>query len=340
MTTGIPAGIGASVTIGSESTYGTYSAPTRALEFESENLEFKPTRTRSKAIYNGGLVPRASGRQTTTATVDGDIVAPFATKGMGLWLGLIMGTMGVTPVQQGATAAYLQTHTFADNSGQSATIQVGRPSMDKTINPYTYLGCKVTKAVIEIKVNEPVRLTMTIDGKDVTEAQALVAPPYQTANPPLFYNQAAFQMGAFGSESPTAPGGGSWGVRGLTLTIERKQRVDNFYMDGTGRKGAPVMNDYAMITGDIETDFLTKANFADVFYSDTPKSIIVPITGSLIASTYSYGLTLKLPRCYFNSEPPKVAGLDILQPKMQFEVEYDDTNAPFQATYMSTDLTP
>lgn len=334
MTTGIPAGVGASVTIGNEgSSYGTYAAPTRGLEFESESLEWKPNRTRSKAIYNGGLVPRVSGRATTTATVDGDIVTPVYTKGMGLWLGMIFGTMGVVPVQQGVTAAYLQTHTLAANTGQSATIQVGRPSMDGTINPYTYLGCKVTKAVFEAKVNEPLRLTLTIDGKDVTEAQSYVVPTYQTGNPPLFFNQGQFTAGAFGSEALVE------GVRAVTLTFERKQRVDNFYLDGTGRKSAPVPNDYMTISGQLETDFRAKADFADVFYNDTPKSIILPFTGALIASSYSYGITFKLPRCVFDAEPPKVAGLDILQPKMTFDVEYDDTNTPATCTYMSTDTT-
>lgn len=335
VTTATPSGLGSSVGIASEgSSYGTFVAPVRSLEFESESIEWKPNRTAGKGLYNGGMFPRGTQRVTTTAAVDGDIVTPVYTKGMGYWLGLIFGTMGITPVQQAATAAYLQTHTFASNYNQSASIQIGRPTMsDGVINPYSYLGMKVTKAVFEAKINEPLRLTMSFDGKDVTEAQTYTAPTYQTANPALFFNQGLFQMGAFGSEATVE------GVRSLTLTITRGQRVDGFYMDGTGRKTAPVPNAVVSVTGAIETDFLLKASFADVFYNDTPKSLIVPFTGALIASTYSYGLTLKLPQIRFDSEPPKVSGPDIIQPAMTFTAEYDDTNAPFTATYMSTDTT-
>jgi hypothetical protein len=45
---------------------------------------------------------------------------------MGLLLQALMGTT-VTPVQQVATAAYLQTHTLADTAGKSLTIQKGVP---------------------------------------------------------------------------------------------------------------------------------------------------------------------------------------------------------------------
>lgn len=333
MTIGTPAGVGGSVTIGNEgSAYGTYGAPSRAFEFDSESLEWKPNRTRSKAIYNGGFVPRGTGRATTSAQVAGDVVGPVYTKGMGLWLGLIMGTLTATPVQQGATAAYLQTHTIAENTGQSATIQVGRPqTLDGTINPYTYLGCKAVKAVFEAKLNEPLRTTITIDGKDVSEAQAYVAPPFQSGNPPFFWNQGAFTMGTFGSEVAVS------GVRAFTLTIERKQKTDSFYLDGTGRKQAPVRNDYMAVTVDLETDFRVKADFADKFTADTPQSIILPFTGALIGGAYSYNITFKLPRCYFNTEPPKITGLDIIQPKMALDVEYDDADAPVQILYTSTD---
>lgn len=329
---GVPSGVGASIGIAAETTYGTYVAPVRSLEFESESIEWKPTRTIGKGLYNGGLVTRASQRQTTTATVDGDVVTPVYTKGMGLWLGMIFGTLGISPVQQAATTAYLQTHALASNQGQSASIQVGRPSLDGTVNPFSYVGCKVTKAVFECKVNEPLRVTMSIDGKDVS-TQSYTTPTYQTSNPALFWNQGAFTMGPLGSEAAVS------GVTSFTLTIERPQDIALFYLDGTGRKSAPVQNDFVKITGDIETTYTSASSFASIFQADTPQSIVLPFTGSLIASTYYYGLTLKLPQVRFDSEPPKVAGPDILRPKMTFEALYDDTNTAVTATYMSTDTT-
>lgn len=329
----VGAGIGASIGIGPETTYGTYATQTKWTEFESESVVWSANRTVGAGLYAGGLVSRASQRATTTATVAGDVVTPFYSKGMGQWLALIFGTMGLTPTQIGSTGAYTLAHALSSNLGQSATVQIGRPTMDGTVHPYAYLGCKATKAVFEAKVNEPLRLTISLDGKDVSESQTLVTPVYQTANPAFFWNQGLFQMGALGSEATVE------GVRSFTLTIERPQKVDNFYLDGTGRKNAPVQNAFVKVSGSIETDFLSKAAFADLFVADTPQSIIVPFTGALIGGSSTALLSIALPHIRFDDAPPTVSGPDILQPKFSFEGLYDDTHTAVTATYVSTDTT-
>lgn len=330
----VGSGIGASMGIGNEgASYGSYTTPTRWLEFESESVLWNPSRTEGKGIYNGGLAPRATQRATTSATVAGDIVTPVYTKGMGLWLGLIAGTLGLTPAQLSGTTAYYQAHTIGGNGNQSASLQIGRPTMDGTQHQYNYLGVKVTKAVFEAKVNEPLRLTLSVDAKDYQESSAYTSPTYLTANPPLFWHQGTFEMGAFGSEVAVE------GVRDFKFTIERPQRVDNFYLDGTGRKGAPVQNGFLKMTVELTTDFLSKTAFADLFTADTAQSIIVPFVGANIASTFNYQCKFSLPRVHFNNDHPVVSGPDILQPKMIGDCLYDDTNGLPVIGYTSTDTT-
>lgn len=329
--TGVGSGVAASIGIGAESTYGTYAAPTRWPEFESETIKWVAHRVAGKGLRAGSLFEQAAQRATTTATVTGDAVMPCQVKGLGQWLGLIFGTQTVTPVQQGSTAAYLQTHVPASAQGQSATIQVGRPTTDGTVHPYNYLGCKVTKAVFEAKLNEPLRLTVTIDGKDFQETTALVSPTFQPPNPSLFWNQGNFQMGTYGSEATVE------GVRSFMLTFERPQKVDNFYMDATGRKQEPVQNGLYVTTIELDTDYRSKAAFADVYAADTPQSIILPFTGALIASSYSYGLNFAFPSVRFDNDPPNVNGPEIIMPKMKARVVDDNTHTPMTVTYMSTD---
>lgn len=333
MATNVGSGIGASLGIAAESTWGTYVAPTRFTEFETESVVWKPTRTMGKGLYAGGLVTRQTQRQTTSATVEGDIVTPVYTKGMGLWLGLIFGTLGITPVQQASTAAYLQTHALADNHNQSVSLQIGRPSLDQTVNPYSYIGVKATKAVFEAKKDEPLRLTVSIDGKDQSTSNSLTTPSYVSSNPALFWNEGQFEMGAYGSEALVE------GVTALTLTIERGQDAALFYMDGTGRKSQQQTNDFIKITGEIETTFTTQAAFSSLFTADTAQSIIVPFTGANIASSYYYGLTLQIPNVRFDDGTPNVTGPDIIRPKVTFTAEYDDTHTPITALYTSTDTT-
>lgn len=328
----VGSGIGASLGVAAESAYGTWVTPTQWTEFESESIKWNPSRTVGKGLYNGGLVSRASARQTTTATVAGTVVTPVYAKGMGLYLANLMGSMAVAPVVQGATIAYLQTHALARQDGQSLSLQVGRPTLDGVLHAYNYKGLKIIKGTFEAKVNEPVRATFDFDGKDVDESGAYGTPVYQSANPYFAWEQGIFTMGALGAEVAVP------GVRGFGLTIERPSKVDSFYLDGTGRKGAPVQNDFVKITGTLETDFLTKAAFADLFVADTTQSIILSFTGPLIAGAYSEKLTFRLPAVYWDDEPPMVSGPDILQPKMTFSALFDGSTVPATIEYMSTDV--
>jgi len=329
----VGSGVGGSVGVAAETAFGTWVTSAKWLEFESESIKWNPSRTTGKGIRNGGLVPRRSARLTTTATVAGSLVTPVYGKGMGLFLANLMGSMAMAPVVQGATVAYLQTHALARQDGQSLSLQIGRPTMDGVLHPYNYKGLKIIKGQFEAKVNEALRATFDFDGKDYDEAGAYGAPVYQTANPYFAWEQGVFSMGTFGAEVPVS------GVRGWTLTIDRPSKTDNFYLDGTGRKGAQVQNDFMKISGALETDFLSKTTFADLFAADTPQSMIVTFTGPLIAGAFSQQITFRLPSVQWDDEPPTMGGPDIIQPKMTFTVNDDDTNVPATITYMSTDVT-
>jgi hypothetical protein len=218
-------------------------------------------------------------------------------------------------------------------SGQSLCAQVGRPTMDGVIHQYNYSGLKIIKATFEAKVNEPLRATFEFDGKDVDEIGAYGAPTYQTANPSFFWDEGIFTMGTLDAEVAVT------GVRSWSLIIERPSKVDNFYLDGTGRKSLPVQNNFCKLSGSIETDFQSKATFADLFASDAKQSMIVTFTGALIAGAYSQQITFKIPEIRFDDEPPMVNGPDIIQPKMLYQGLYDDADVPASILYQSTDIT-
>jgi hypothetical protein len=109
-----------------ETTYGTFVAPAKFIEFTKESLVLKKTTAQSAGIAAGRLLPLSSRRVVTRKEVTGSFDMEIANKGMGLMLQALMGTT-VTPVQQAATTAYLQTHTLASVAGKSLTIQKGVP---------------------------------------------------------------------------------------------------------------------------------------------------------------------------------------------------------------------
>src|SRR5919108_2993637 len=114
---GIGAGIGAQVGVAAESTYGTYVAPTRFYEFTKEGLKKGKHTAQGTGMAAGRLLDPGGRRVVTHQDGKGPLDLEVGTKNMGLMLQALMGTT-VTPVQQGATTAYLQTHTLADNVGK------------------------------------------------------------------------------------------------------------------------------------------------------------------------------------------------------------------------------
>ena len=111
-------GLWAQLGIAPEVTYGTFVAPTKFIEFTKESLVLKKTTAQSAGIAAGRLMALSSRRVVTQREVSGSVDLEVTNKAMGLILQSLMGTT-VTPVQQGATAAYLQTHTLADTAARA-----------------------------------------------------------------------------------------------------------------------------------------------------------------------------------------------------------------------------
>ena len=278
MTTSVGSGIGSSFGLVSEATWGTWVTPIKWLEHESETIAWQPKRIVGKGLYNGGLVQRNANRQTVTSTVAGDLVVPVYYKGKGLLLGAAMGSIGVAPVQQLATSAYLQTHALANNFGQSLSLQIGRPDTAGLIHQYNYRGCKVIAMKLECGVGEYLLGTYTVDGQAFDQTGAYGAPVYQSGNGIFAFNQATLRIGAFGNEVLVE------GIRKFGLTWTRPMKVDNFYMDGSGLKQQQVQNGFGTIAVALESDYLSDSAFVAQFTADTAQSLVVDFLGGTIAT--------------------------------------------------------
>lgn len=328
-------GVDASLGFAAETTYGTYVAPARWLEFENESL------TKNKAVVQGGglgtgrRVPRASRRVVTSRDAGGTFQVEAVNKGFGLLLAQALGSTA-TPVQQASTIAYLQTHTLGNPRGQSMTIQKGVPQIgatSATVNPYTLVGCKVTQTVIELDVNGLCLVTFTVDAQDMVENQTLVTPSYPTGLYPFHFGQSAFKIGVFGSEAQVD------GVRKVTITIPAASRTDRQYQGNLGLKKEPVVNAQTAPTVAIDADYIDKTIFADRFASDAGFSLVWSVTGNNIVSTYYESLTVTLPSVQLDNDTPVVGSADIVTGTFNGTVLDDGTHPVVTAAYMSTDTT-
>jgi hypothetical protein len=325
----IGSGLGAQLGIAAESSYGTFVAPTKFIEFTKESLALKKTTAQSAGIAAGRLLALSSRRVLTRKEAGGSFDIEVTNKGMGLLLQTLMGTT-VTPVQQGATTAYLQTHTLASVAGKSLTIQKGVPLTSGTVTDKTFVGCKIISGEFACGVGEMLTSTFEIDGKDCDESQTLAAASYSSMSP-FHFGQMAVKTGAFGSEAALD------GIRKVSCKIERPQDVERFYAGQASLKKEPIENDQVKITGSLETDY-TATTLDDLHTSDGATSLVWEFVGPLIAATFFETFRITLPAVKLDEGPPVVDGFGVVKPTFNYTALYDGTNQP-KIEYISTDVT-
>jgi hypothetical protein len=325
----IGSGLGAQIGIAAETTYGTYAAPTQFPEFNKESLVLKKTTAQSAGIAAGRLLALSDRRVVTQREASGGFDLEVPNKGFGLLLQALMGTT-VTPVQQEATTAYLQTHTLADNFGKSLTIQKGVPLTTGVVTDKTFVGCKVISAEFSCEVGGMLMCTLEIDGRDCDETQTLAVASYPVRSP-FHFGQMGLKAGEFGAETALD------GVRKVTVKIERPAAVDRFYANQSALKAQPILNDLTKITGSLEMDYVA-TTVDDLHTSDGATSLVWEFIGSVIETTYNETFRVKLPAIKVDDAPPTVDGYEVVKPTFNFTALYDGTNQ-VAIEYLSTDVT-
>ena len=329
----VGSGLGGYFAVSPETTYGTYVAPSRAIEVTKVDLKKSKNTVQGTGIAAGRLVDRGARRAVTTSDASGSMTADVTANGFGLLIANLLGSTA-TPVQVGSTSAYTQTHVLSNPVGRSLTAQVGIPVLGGTLNPYSYLGCKVTGATFEAKVDEILNVEFDLDAQTVSETQSAITPAYANTDP-FDWSMASVGVGAASGSTTVVQG-----VTGISLKVERGFANQRFYANGTGLKSEPILNAEDKITGTLSTDLVNKADFADRFRDDTPFALNISFTGLTIAgSSTQAAITFAMPLCYLDTDSPTLDGMDVVSTDYNFTALYDGTNSPITITYVSSDQT-
>ncbi len=333
----IGSGLAGSFGVKTESTYGTFGgAPDRHWEVDAAPIKLNKSTSMSKGLAAGRTIQLASRRQVVTRSGAGSVSMDVVNKTMGLLINNLFGGT-VTPVQQAATDAYLQTHNLGattDNYGKSFSAQAGIPDALGTVRPYTYLGCKATKAEFSCGAEEYLKLSVDLDVRDVVETEVLAAPSYIAPTRPFHWADGSVKIADLGG-SPAAV----TGVRKMSLSIERKMDTGRFYYGAGGLKDQPILNDFTSITGSLDVDYINKTHFADRFASDSAFALEWEFVGPEIEPGYDFTIRFTMPACFFDDESPTLTGPDLIKPAMKFVVLNDGTNPPLKIEILSTDTT-
>lgn len=320
----IASGIGAQIGLAEEASYGTYQAPSRFLEFESESIKTEIGKIRATGI-GGGRFQKTNYIKTYTKSAGGGIAWTLQTKGFGLLLKHCLGAVSTS----NTGAAY--THTITPDAsallGKYLTVQVGRPDITGTSRPFSFLGGKITQWELAADLDAAVKLSTTMDFKTVDTTQTLASASYPSA-PELF----TFVDGAL------TVGGSTRSVTGFKVSGNNALKTDRRYLGNT--KKEPLANGIAEIAGEFTVEFESLSDFASATAGTQAALVLTLTSASEISAGVPYLMTVTIPAIEFTNAEPAVGGPDVLTTAIPFMALKNASDPVITVAYKTTDTTP
>ncbi len=339
----IGSGLASSLGWSAESTYGTYVAPTKWGEFNSEKLALSKKIIANEGLRGGARFGRVGRRVVTTKEATGSIDMDVSSKGFGVLLTHMLGTTTPTATLVAGTGSlYRQIHTAGEMS-RSLTMQVGRPQTDGTIKPFTYVGCKIPSFELSCSIDEYLNLKFDVDARNEVTNQTLVTPSYTSGDEMFHFGQMSASIG--GTVSTTsglatvASSSAITACKGFSVKHNAPLATDRYFAGATTLKAAPIENGMREVTGSLTCEFASQAQLYDLMAADTTTALKFRFDGSIAVGTGVGAFEILLSAVRFDEATPTVDGPDILENEVSFTAYDDGTNAPIQILYESADTT-
>lgn len=160
----------------SEVTYGTAVTVTKFCPLIEDSFVEEIPRTESAGIIAGKRVIHSDQWTPGIQRVAGDVGLELYQQGVGTLFRHMLGSVTSSVTNS------IGTHTFSpgDLTGQSMTVQIGKPQVGGVVTPFTYSGVKVTSWEMSIVPGEAVGLGLSLVSKSVTTGTALASATYIT----------------------------------------------------------------------------------------------------------------------------------------------------------------
>lgn len=311
--------------VSNEVTYGTRVAPTRFFEIVSEGINHQFQWYVSRGL-GGGRWRRK--RVLTTDAGAGPITMEVPTVGFGFWLNLLHSNT-VTPVQQAATPAYLQTHTLNSPVSRSVSIQKQVPPVTSTtLVPVEHWGVMVPSMAFSWESGGVLMAELAADAREVNTAQTLVSYVAPATSGLFSFKGGTLSIG--GSSVADIIGGGS-------VNVAVPIRDDAYPLGSSGKKSKPVETDVPTASGTFTADFNDLTHFTRTT-AQTVADVVLLFEGVTISGAHKETFQLTVPDCTFDTPAPSVGGPGPVQQQVTFS-NASATGDPVEIQYKATDLT-
>lgn len=323
----IRTGIASQIGIGDETTYGTYATPTRFTEFADESMKLDQEVVSAPGLRAANRVQRTDRVRLDRKGASGDVSFVVQSKGFGLWLKHALGKAGVITTHAGGTSSKDHTHTLGDPYGLSYTFQKGVPDVSGTVQPYSYLGTKMTGWELSNSVDGFVMFKASQFSQDETTSQSLASASYPSGTvEDLFFTDGAVNIAS-----------GAVSVKDISITGNSALNTSRRFLRSSALTKEPLIAGPYEITGSMTMEFDGLTQYAR-FTAGTIGQVDVTWTApTAIESTIYPSLTVTMPKVIFTGGTPVVTGPDVVELTTPFRVLYDGSNEPITVVYVSAD---
>jgi hypothetical protein len=322
------AGIGGLLALKTETTVGTYAAPTVGVQFMKESIKRNNAYVKRPTIQSGVISQKDNQHSQTTHDASGDVEFDFLGNGMGPFLNLLHGNV-VTPVVVVAATVWKQTHNVGliSPNGKSVSLQVGRPDVGGTVRPFSYTGGKVAVLKLTMERGGVLSAVASMDFMDESTAQTIVVPTYDDLAGTLKFQSATVEFDDVVLTDCASS---------ITITITIPMATDRYCIGGTATKKEQIVNDLISVDVEAAMEFSNLAQHA-AFQNATRRKFELNCDGQLIDATNKQHLFTTLPKTVTTDSGPIIEGPDIVQQTIKLEAVQSSTNPLAIFEYQSAD---
>jgi len=314
----LKSGMAAQLGIKAETTWGTFEAPTRFYPLISESLSEEIDRLESEGIITNRRIIASQQTAAGNVSISGSIETELYQQGMGALLKQCFGA-----VSTAGAGPYTHTLTPGNLGDDSMSVQVGRPDVAGTVQPFSFAGCKIDEWELSIEAGGLVMFTTSLTAKSLVTSESLATASFGTGvATPFTFKHASATIAA-----------GAAKVKSLTLAGANGLDSDRRFI-GTEFIDEQLEADLREYTGTVELEFenLTQMNR---FRNATEVALVVTITAGAAAS-----LTITT-NVRFDGSTPEVDGRGILSLSAPFKCVGSSTDASaITAVLINSDATP
>ena len=313
-------GIDAQFGFKTESTVGTFIAPDRFLEMDPSGESIKArTNNYTPMLLGKGAHAMSANARSWASGAAGDTKHVVTDAGFGLLFKHILGTSSASGSADPYT--YTSVPDTVGFQGLTATVQIGRPDVGGTVEPFSYVGAKVQKAVLECSVGNPLLLTVTWVAQEEDTSQALASKSFAASTVPLIFVDGGGTVN-----------GSAISITSFQITIENGIQDDRRYVGNVA--GEHLQTGEQAVTGNLEYEFEGLTRHTALVAGTILNNLVLTFANG----ANSHGLVATIADfIYLQGGEPNVSGPGIVMESMPWKALDNGSDPLIQLDYVTAD---